>query len=87
MNTIRIYLAGNGSVFELKKDFILYQGQFQNKLLNVYVPTSILAPQFSEQTAGQTTSDYIGNCRKNRYDLYGNQRQSQSQQNLLYAIS
>ena len=59
MNTIRIYLAGNGSVFELKKDFILYQGQFQNKLLNVYVPTSILAPQFSEQTAGQTTSDYV----------------------------
>ena len=59
MNTIRIYLAGNGSVFELKKDFILYQGQFQNKLLNVYVPTSILAPQFSEQTAGQTTSDYM----------------------------
>ena len=59
MNTIRIYLAGNGSVFELKKDFILYQGQFQNKLLNVYVPTSILAPQFSEQTSGQTTSDYV----------------------------
>ena len=53
MNTIRIYLAGNGSVFELKKDFILYQGQFQNKLLNVYVPTSILAPQFSEKTDGQ----------------------------------
>ena len=59
MNTIRIYLAGNGSVFELKKDFILYQGQFQNKLLNVYVPTSILAPQFSVQTSGQTTSDYV----------------------------
>lgn len=59
MNTIRIYLAESGSVSDLKKDFLLYQGQFQNKLLNVYVPTSILAPQFSEQTDGQTTSDYV----------------------------
>lgn len=45
MNTIKIYLAQGGSVADLKKDFPLYQGAYQNKLLNVYVPTSIIAPQ------------------------------------------
>lgn len=49
MNTIKIYLAESGRVADLHKDFPLYQGQFQDKLLNVYVPTSILAPDFEIQ--------------------------------------
>ena len=60
MNTIKIYLAESGRVADLRKDFPLYQHQFQNKLLNVYVPTSILAPEFttlSEQ--GQTLDEYV----------------------------
>ena len=49
MNTIKIYLAESGRIADLHKDFPLYQGQFQDKLLNVYVPTSILAPSFEIQ--------------------------------------
>lgn len=49
MNTIKVFLAESGRIADLHKDFPLYQGQFQDKLLNVYVPTSILAPQFSVQ--------------------------------------
>ena len=59
MNTIKIFLAESGRIAEIKKDFPLYQGQYQNKLLNVYVPTSILAPNFSVQQAGQTIADYV----------------------------
>lgn len=59
MNTIRVYLAESGRVADLKKDFPLYQGQFQNKLLNIYVPTSILAPEFKTLSQGQTTSEYV----------------------------
>lgn len=59
MNTIRVYLAESGRVADLKKDFPLYQGQFQNKLLNIYVPTSILAPEFKTLNQGQTTSEYV----------------------------
>lgn len=49
MNTIKIYLAESGRVADLRKDFPLYKGQFNDKLLNVLVPTSILAPQFELQ--------------------------------------
>lgn len=49
MNTIRIYLADSGRIADLRKDFPLYKGQFNDKLLNVLVPTSILAPQFELQ--------------------------------------
>jgi len=49
MNTIKIYLAESGRIADLHKDFPLYQGQFNDKLLNVYVPTSVLAPQFDVQ--------------------------------------
>lgn len=59
MNTIKMYLAESGRIADLKKDFPLYQGQYQNKLLNVFVPTSILAPNFSVQQAGQTIADYV----------------------------
>ena len=59
MNTIKIFLAESGRIADLRKDFPLYQGQYQNKLLNVYVPTSILAPNFSVQQAGQTIADYV----------------------------
>ena len=55
MNTIKLYLTTSGRVADMHKDFPLFQGQFQNKLLNVYVPTSILAPQYSAQY-------YIGNA-------------------------
>jgi hypothetical protein len=59
MNTIRIYLAESGRIADLRKDFPLYQGQYQNKLLNVYVPTSILAPNFTVQESGSTIADYV----------------------------
>lgn len=49
MNTIKIYLTESGRVADLRKDFPLFKGQFQNKLLNVLVPTSILAPMYSIQ--------------------------------------
>lgn len=59
MNTIKIYLAESGRIADLRKDFPLYQGQYQNKLLNVFVPTSILAPNFSVQESGNTVADYV----------------------------
>lgn len=59
MNTIKIYLAESGRIADLKKDFPLYQGQFQNKLLNIYVPTSLLAPDFKTLSENQTTSEYV----------------------------
>ena len=46
MNTIKIYLAEDGSIATLSKDFDLYQYEYQNKLLNVYVPLSICAGPF-----------------------------------------
>ena len=59
MNTIRIYLAESGRIADLKKDFPLYQGQFQNKLLNIYVPTSILAPNFTSQTQDGNVTEFV----------------------------
>lgn len=60
MNTIKMYLATSGRIADLRKDFPLYQGQFQNKLLNVFVPTSILAPSFTSQSAdGIVLADYV----------------------------
>lgn len=54
MNTIKIKLSTSGRVAALDKNFPLYCGQFQNVLLNIYVPTEILAPDFEIQ-------HYIGN--------------------------
>lgn len=60
MLTIKVFLEDNGSSKELKKDFPLYQGAYQDKLLNIYVPTSILAPQFTITSAiGQVTAEYV----------------------------
>lgn len=59
MNTIKIYLAESGRVADLKKDFPLYQGQYQNKLLNIYVPTSILSPDFKILSEQITKSEYV----------------------------
>lgn len=42
MNTINIFIKDSGSVAELKKDFALYAGSYQNKLIDVYVPAEIL---------------------------------------------
>lgn len=47
MQTIKIILAESGRVANLKKDFPLYAGAYQNKLLNVFVPKSITAPKFT----------------------------------------
>ena len=46
MNTIKIFLAPSGGLARLDKDFPLYQFQYNNKLLNVFVPTSITVGQF-----------------------------------------
>ena len=45
MNTIKIYLQESGQVADLRKDFSLYQGQYQSKLVNVYVPTNVIATE------------------------------------------
>ena len=42
MNTINIFIKNSGSVAELQKDFALFAGSYQNKLIDVYVPTEIL---------------------------------------------
>ena len=47
MQTIKVILAESGRVANLKKDFPLYVGSYQNKLLNVLVPKSILAARFT----------------------------------------
>ena len=42
MNEIRIYLKTSGSLAELYKDFNLYAGSYQNVLISIYVPKSLL---------------------------------------------
>ena len=49
MNTIKIFFNSSGAIAEIAKDFPLYQYSYQNKLLNVYVPTSIIAPNIKTQ--------------------------------------
>lgn len=59
MNTIKLILAESGQICDLKKDFPLYVGSYQNKLLNVLVPTSIIAPKFIQYfKAGNTQGTY-----------------------------
>ena len=69
MNTIKIYLAESGALAQLQKDFPLYQYQFNNKLLNIYVPKSICAGPFideevSEGFACQIKMDYMDSQNK-----------------------
>lgn len=52
-NTITIILNASGSVADVRKDFTLYQGQYQSKLLDVLVPSEMLAPIF-------VVKNYIG---------------------------
>lgn len=59
MLTIKIYLKESGQVADMKKDFPVYQGQFNNILLNVFVPTSLLAPYFQEIANGSVVSPYV----------------------------
>ena len=59
MNTIKIYLAEDGSLANLQKDFDLYQFEYQNKLLNVYVPLSICALPFVDDNITTGTSCQI----------------------------
>ena len=49
MNTIKIYLSESLSVADLRKDFPLYQGQYQSKLLNVFVPKNLLSVDYDVQ--------------------------------------
>lgn len=49
MNTIKIKLSLSGRVAALDKNFPLFQGQFANTLLNVSVPTAMLAADFEIQ--------------------------------------
>lgn len=61
MLTAKIYLAESGQVADFQKDFPVYQGQFQNILLNVFVPTSLLAANFTEKTEkyGDLTTPFV----------------------------
>lgn len=61
MLTIKVKLAESGAVATIDKNFPLYQGQYQNVLLNAYVPLSLLAPNFkvyAPQQAG-VVSPYV----------------------------
>ena len=49
MQTIKIILSESGSIAEIKKDFQIYQKAFQNKLVNILIPSSILAPSLISQ--------------------------------------
>lgn len=42
MNEIKIYLKTSGSIAELYKDFNLYRGSYQNTIISIYVPKSLL---------------------------------------------
>ena len=61
MLTIKIYLAESGAVADLHKDFPLFQGQYQNVLLNAFVPVSLLAPNFTvlAQNSNTVLSPYV----------------------------
>lgn len=58
MLTIKLYLADSGSVASIDKDFPLYQGQYANVLLNVFVPTTLLSPNFKVE-AGEGQYDGV----------------------------
>lgn len=63
MNTIKVFLRPSGELADVKKDFPLYKGQFQNTLLNVYVPTSILPTVLTtteEGASSQGTTVKVG---------------------------
>ena len=57
MLTVKIYLEPSGRVANLIKDFPIYQGQYNNILLNVFVPTSILAPNFTVLSTANNSVD------------------------------
>ena len=42
-------MSESGSIAEIKKDFQIYKGAFQNKLINILIPSSILAPSLISQ--------------------------------------
>lgn len=60
MLTMKIYLNESGSIASLDKDFPIIQGQVNNILLNIFVPTSLLAPNFKtiedDEDTGELTS-------------------------------
>ena len=58
MNTIKIYFNENGTIDRLVKDFPLYQGAYQNKLLNVFIPTSILQPEIVTHEGNTLVEEY-----------------------------
>jgi hypothetical protein len=57
MNTIKIYLKPSGSIAELYKDFALFKNAYQNKLVDVYVPKSVL---YTNQNATFNNAVKIG---------------------------
>lgn len=58
MLTIKVYLKESGDVADMRKDFPVYQGQYQNILLNVFVPMSVLSPNFQEIAGDAVISPY-----------------------------
>lgn len=57
MNTIKIYLKESGTVAELEKNFAMYVGAYQNKLIDVYVPKEVL---YSNQNGSFNNTVKIG---------------------------
>lgn len=65
MNTIKIYLQESGGIADLRKDFNLYQGQYQSTLLNVYVPLNVVATK-CDVKVGIKHLDRSGKIKKSR---------------------
>ena len=59
MLTLKVYLNESGSVATLNKDFPIYQAQYNNILLNVFVPTSLLAPDFKSYVDNSIASPFV----------------------------
>ena len=73
MNTIKIYLDSSGAVADLQKDFPLYQFQYNNKLLNIYVPTSICVGPFIDEN---TTTGFVCVVSMKNQNFNGIQKQT-----------
>ena len=53
MLNIKIFLSNDGSVAEVEKDFEIYAGEYQNKLLSFYVPKEFVVSNYFFENAGE----------------------------------
>ncbi len=70
MLTVKVFLESSGQIKDVLKDFNLYQGAYQDKLLNLYVPTAILLPNTTGVSGNAVYTACIG------IDRQGHEKQS-----------